>query len=274
MDSDKDGNIAVRELRQALLCDEHLKRALCKLVGPLSITQNMLNEILSVADKNEDGLLQPQELQALLLREASRLSTEMALIEHPNSQQLSHHVTKVEHVKEARDWAVQRLTSAHQRSDDGTPHATPMRSPSQGSGLDSVISDSDILGRIVREAPTLVEEPEEPQISLEELVARELKEQSEFLTEITHRRDHGRQQLDAARKIERKHQETMRYLGARHRQLLKKIAEKKIFLPPLCPCGVACLEPHADQCANNCVFYKNHHAYEQALATLLASYDV
>jgi len=252
-----------------------------RVVGPFCVTQRMFDEILAVQNKKKNDCLRPTELLQLLISEAPRIcgspdQHEASVLEESRPPQP---VIKAVRDCEAKAWAKSRLAKSSRRSSRGNPSsssASPSRSPfgRHSHSAEQRELEEALLGRIIREAPPPPPEEEEPQVSLEELVARELKEQSAFLSEITQRRDHGRQQLDAARKVERKHHETMRYLGARHRELLKKIAQKKITLPPLCSCGIACLEPHADQCANNCVFYKNHHAYEQALATLLASYDV
>jgi hypothetical protein len=265
-DADSDGNIDVRELRRVLMSDDNFKQVLAQVVGSVgALTSHIFDEMMALADTNQDGLLSPEEFYHFLVNEAARLAEKEP--EKPAS--LSKGVVKVEHVKEAKHWAIRRLVTAHRRTGSPSPDPSPIREVSC-----SEDGEVDILGLVVREVPAPEPEPEKPEVSLEELVARELKEQSEFLSEMTHRRDHGRQQLSAAKKVERKHQETMRYMGARHRELLRKIAEKKISLPPLCPCGVACLEPHADNCCNNCVFYKNPHAYEQALSTLLASFEV
>ena len=267
-DVDGNGNINVKELRRAMLSDETFKHVIAQVTGSVGgLSSHVFDEIMYSADTNQDGLLQPEELFDILVSHASRLAAPTA----PEEKSLSQHVAKVEHVKAAKKWAVQRLTTAHQRSGSASPSVNMTPSRSLG-GLEE--EEEDILGQVVREMPVEPEEATEVELSLEEMVERELKEQSELLNEITHRRDHGRKQLTMAKKVERKHQETMRYMGARHRELMRKISEKKIALPPLCACGVACLEPHGDNCANNCVFYKNPHAYEQALATLLASYEV
>lgn len=39
-------------------------------------------------------------------------------------------------------------------------------------------------------------------------------------------------------------------------------------IPPLCHCGLDPLENHTEQCARNCIFFKNPQAYGRALSGL------
>ena len=58
------------------------------------------------------------------MTEASRLAAPV----EPEERSLSQHVAKVEHVKAAKRWAVERLTTAHKRSGSASPSVTPQRS--------------------------------------------------------------------------------------------------------------------------------------------------
>uniref|UniRef100_A0A8C3J710 Coiled-coil domain-containing protein 15 n=1 Tax=Calidris pygmaea TaxID=425635 RepID=A0A8C3J710_9CHAR len=76
------------------------------------------------------------------------------------------------------------------------------------------------------------------------------------------------------RKVEDKPQrnkEQARYIDALRAQMREKIKLYNIDLPPLCSCGSDFWDSHPDTCANNCVFYKNHKAYSQALQSVLSS---
>uniref|UniRef100_A0A6G1RZ66 Coiled-coil domain containing 15 n=1 Tax=Hypotaenidia okinawae TaxID=2861861 RepID=A0A6G1RZ66_9GRUI len=70
---------------------------------------------------------------------------------------------------------------------------------------------------------------------------------------------------------QQRRKEYMRYLEALRAQMREKIKLSNIDLPPLCSCGSDFWDSHPDTCANNCVFYKNHKAYSQALLSLLSS---
>eukprot|EP00967_Tisochrysis_lutea_P004659 scaffold5498_cov37-Tisochrysis_lutea.AAC.1 len=73
---------------------------------------------------------------------------------------------------------------------------------------------------------------------------------------------------EAAKKRAQKLLQTERYTEAR-RELLRKEAEaRKLTLPPLCACGLDPLDNHVDNCAVNCVFFKNPQAYSRALSGL------
>ncbi|XP_050839550.1 coiled-coil domain-containing protein 15 isoform X5 [Serinus canaria] len=65
--------------------------------------------------------------------------------------------------------------------------------------------------------------------------------------------------------------EHMRYVEALRAQMREKVKLCKIDLPPLCSCGSDFWDSHPDTCANNCIFYKNHKAYSQALHSVISS---
>ncbi|XP_071432174.1 coiled-coil domain-containing protein 15 [Pithys albifrons albifrons] len=65
--------------------------------------------------------------------------------------------------------------------------------------------------------------------------------------------------------------EHVRYVEALKAQMREKIKLCNIDLPPLCSCGSDFWDSHPDTCANNCVFYKNHKAYSQALRSVISS---
>ncbi|XP_008117299.2 coiled-coil domain-containing protein 15 [Anolis carolinensis] len=68
--------------------------------------------------------------------------------------------------------------------------------------------------------------------------------------------------------------EYARYAEALRAQMREKIKMYNINLPPLCFCGSDFWDSHPDSCANNCVFYKNHKAYAQALQSVISSCNV
>ncbi|KAL8173794.1 UNVERIFIED_CONTAM: hypothetical protein K2H54_025555 [Gekko kuhli] len=71
-----------------------------------------------------------------------------------------------------------------------------------------------------------------------------------------------------------RHKEYARYVEAMRAQMEKKIKMYNISLPSLCFCGSDFWDCHPDSCANNCVFYKNHKAYAQALRSVISSCNV
>ncbi|XP_041336579.1 coiled-coil domain-containing protein 15 [Pyrgilauda ruficollis] len=80
--------------------------------------------------------------------------------------------------------------------------------------------------------------------------------------QLEERRVRDRQQRD---------KEHMRYVEALRAQIREKVKLCNIDLPPLCSCGSDFWDSHPDTCANNCVFYKNHKAYSQALHSVISS---
>ncbi|KYO35815.1 coiled-coil domain-containing protein 15 [Alligator mississippiensis] len=77
-------------------------------------------------------------------------------------------------------------------------------------------------------------------------------------------------------KNKKKHQqnkEYVRYIEALRAQMREKMKLYNIDLPPLCCCGSDFWDCHPDTCANNCMFYKNHKAYSQALQSVISSCD-
>ncbi|XP_053126094.1 coiled-coil domain-containing protein 15 isoform X3 [Hemicordylus capensis] len=73
---------------------------------------------------------------------------------------------------------------------------------------------------------------------------------------------------------QQKNKEYSRYVEALRAQMREKIKMYQIDLPPLCFCGLDFWDSHPDSCANNCMFYKNHKAYAQALQSVMSSCDV
>nr|XP_060643559.1 coiled-coil domain-containing protein 15 [Anolis sagrei ordinatus]XP_060643560.1 coiled-coil domain-containing protein 15 [Anolis sagrei ordinatus]XP_060643561.1 coiled-coil domain-containing protein 15 [Anolis sagrei ordinatus] len=73
---------------------------------------------------------------------------------------------------------------------------------------------------------------------------------------------------------QRRNKEYARYAEALRAQMREKIEMYNINLPPLCFCGSDFWDSHPDSCANNCVFYKNHKAYAQALQSVISSCNV
>lgn len=74
-----------------------------------------------------------------------------------------------------------------------------------------------------------------------------------------------------ARDRRQRDKEHTRYVEALRAQMREKIELSNIDLPPLCSCGSDFWDSHPDTCANNCVFYKNHKAYSQALHSVISS---
>ncbi|XP_075579467.1 coiled-coil domain-containing protein 15 [Pelecanus crispus] len=72
---------------------------------------------------------------------------------------------------------------------------------------------------------------------------------------------------------QQRNKEYVRYVEALRAQMREKIKLYKIDLPPLCSCGSDFWDSHPDTCANNCIFYKNHKAYSQALQSVVSSCD-
>ncbi|XP_064253593.1 coiled-coil domain-containing protein 15 [Passer domesticus] len=79
--------------------------------------------------------------------------------------------------------------------------------------------------------------------------------------QLEERRVRDRQQRD---------KEHRRYVEALRAQMREKVKLCNIDLPPLCSCGSDFWDSHPDTCANNCVFYKNHKAYSQALHSVIS----
>ncbi|XP_072834901.2 coiled-coil domain-containing protein 15 isoform X2 [Pogona vitticeps] len=73
---------------------------------------------------------------------------------------------------------------------------------------------------------------------------------------------------------QQRNKEYGRYVEALRAQMQEKIKMYNINLPPLCFCGSDFWDSHPDSCANNCVFYKNHKAYAQALQSVISSCNI
>ncbi|XP_044293614.1 coiled-coil domain-containing protein 15 isoform X1 [Varanus komodoensis] len=94
------------------------------------------------------------------------------------------------------------------------------------------------------------------QLTLEDMQQKELAE---------------RQQKKEIMERRQRNKEYSRYVEALRAQMREKIKMYSISLPPLCFCGSDFWDAHPDNCANNCVFYKNHKAYAQALQSVISS---
>ncbi|XP_005378507.1 PREDICTED: coiled-coil domain-containing protein 15 isoform X2 [Chinchilla lanigera] len=75
-------------------------------------------------------------------------------------------------------------------------------------------------------------------------------------------------------KQQQREKEYVRYIEALRAQVQEKMKLYNITLPPLCFCGPDFWDAHPDTCANNCIFYKNHRAYNRALYSVISSSDV
>ncbi|XP_038610612.1 coiled-coil domain-containing protein 15 [Tachyglossus aculeatus] len=75
-------------------------------------------------------------------------------------------------------------------------------------------------------------------------------------------------------KKQQKDREYRRYVEALRAQMQEKIRLYNVALPPMCCCGSDFWDAHPDTCANNCIFYRNHRAYSQALRSVISSCDV
>ncbi|XP_072467547.1 coiled-coil domain-containing protein 15 isoform X2 [Notamacropus eugenii] len=78
----------------------------------------------------------------------------------------------------------------------------------------------------------------------------------------------------AATKKQQRSRECIRYIEALRAQIQEKMRLHNIDLPPLCCCGSDFWAAHPDTCANNCIFYKNHQAYTQALHSVISSCEI
>ncbi|XP_048199677.1 coiled-coil domain-containing protein 15 isoform X2 [Perognathus longimembris pacificus] len=78
----------------------------------------------------------------------------------------------------------------------------------------------------------------------------------------------------AKEKQQQKEKEYVRYVEALRAQVQEKMKLYNITLPPLCCCGPDFWDAHPDTCANNCIFYKNHRAYNRALHSVINSSDI
>jgi len=90
--------------------------------------------------------------------------------------------------------------------------------------------------------------------------------------ELSHRREaeETERMLESKALRERadKAMQAERYIEARRAHLRQEVALRKRPLPRLCCCGLDALDNHVDNCATNCVFYKNPQAYSRALSGL------
>ncbi|XP_042693096.1 coiled-coil domain-containing protein 15 [Centrocercus urophasianus] len=80
--------------------------------------------------------------------------------------------------------------------------------------------------------------------------------------------------LNEVKQKEQRNKEYTRYVEALRAEVKEKMKLYNINLPPLCSCSSDFWESHPDTCANNCIFYKNHKAYSQALQSVISSCDL
>ena len=206
-----EGTVESERLRRELLTNESLRKAMMDAVGSASLTQ----EAFDAKFVQEEGHSVDQVLEVLLSLEASQRSPA------PVSGLSTHN-------PDVLDWARERLSRCLSGDSGGLAQGhLDGATPSPGANRPS-------LGKVIEErAVPSPEEPEDTQESLNALIEREMDQQRSFLFAIAREREEGRTELAAARAGERKHQETLRSLGATHRELMKKIADHKIELPQL-----------------------------------------
>ncbi|XP_031299296.2 coiled-coil domain-containing protein 15 isoform X2 [Camelus dromedarius] len=82
------------------------------------------------------------------------------------------------------------------------------------------------------------------------------------------------EEVKGARVKQQREKEHQRYVEALRAQIQEKMQLYNITLPPLCCCGPDFWDAHPDTCANNCIFYKNHRAYNRALHSVINSCDI
>nr|XP_031526238.1 coiled-coil domain-containing protein 15 isoform X2 [Vicugna pacos] len=82
------------------------------------------------------------------------------------------------------------------------------------------------------------------------------------------------EEVKGAREKQQREKEHQRYVEALRAQIQEKMQLYNITLPPLCCCGPEFWDAHPDTCANNCIFYKNHRAYNRALHSVINSCDI
>ncbi|KAL0994611.1 hypothetical protein UPYG_G00124830 [Umbra pygmaea] len=108
-----------------------------------------------------------------------------------------------------------------------------------------------------------LEEDKQEMAEREFLILEQLRLEEEERADVLERKERAR-----------KDKEATRYIEALKSQMKEKMALQKSELPPLCCCGDSFWDSHPDTCANNCLFYKNHKAYVQALQSALLSWDL
>ena len=83
-------------------------------------------------------------------------------------------------------------------------------------------------------------------------------------------KDHavGGAQLEDTRALRHQVVEAERFVEAYRKKLQLEAASRSRPLPPLCACGLDPLDNHTDNCARNCIFFKNPQAYGRALSGL------
>lgn len=82
------------------------------------------------------------------------------------------------------------------------------------------------------------------------------------------------EEIKEAKEKQQREKEYLRYVEALRAQIQEKMQLCDITLPPLCCCGPGFWDAHPDTCASNCIFYKNHKAYTQALHSVINSCDI
>ncbi|XP_062995130.1 coiled-coil domain-containing protein 15 [Elgaria multicarinata webbii] len=110
--------------------------------------------------------------------------------------------------------------------------------------------------------------------NLEELKLEDTQQKQEVAERQRKQEVAERQQKKEAEERQQRNKEYSRYVEALRALMREKIKTYNINLPPLCFCGSDFWDAHPDSCANNCVFYKNHKAYAQALQSVISSCNV
>ncbi|XP_009879057.1 PREDICTED: uncharacterized protein LOC104282641, partial [Charadrius vociferus] len=80
-----------------------------------------------------------------------------------------------------------------------------------------------------------------------------------------------REQVKEQRRQKERQRRIAEFVEALRAQTREKMELSNIALPRLCSCGSDFWDSHPDTCANNCLFYKNHKAYGQALRCVLSA---
>ncbi|XP_062392101.1 coiled-coil domain-containing protein 15 [Sardina pilchardus] len=134
------------------------------------------------------------------------------------------------------------------------------------------------LRRIARIKADKERQRQEEEQKLERLQQQEeerdaLAEREHLILERLRLEEEERAKTVRRKEKAQKSREATRYIDALRAQMRERITQEKVDLPALCCCGDGFWDSHPDNCANNCVFYKNPKAYAQALQSVLLSYD-
>ncbi|XP_053222929.1 coiled-coil domain-containing protein 15 isoform X2 [Podarcis raffonei] len=124
--------------------------------------------------------------------------------------------------------------------------------------------------------PTVGNEPQDARVLWSGAEKEESKKQRQGQY-LRYRRlfmDIEREQVKEQQRQKEWQRKMEKYVEALRAQMREKIKMYNISLPLLCFCGTDFWDSHPDSCANNCVFYKNHKAYAQALQSVISSCNV